>query len=73
MQIVIFCANLRKFDLFGLIEEDLDYQNSLKPLRTVADHKSNLPSKLINFWYKISLMMFIKIQKPIYNNFKYGY
>ena len=26
-QLIIFGANLRKFDLFGVIEEGLDYQN----------------------------------------------
>ena len=28
----IFGANLRKFDLFGLLEEGLDFQNPFKPL-----------------------------------------
>ena len=31
-QLIIFGANLRKFDLFGLLEEGLDFQNSFKPL-----------------------------------------
>ena len=31
-QFCMFRANMRKFDPFGLVVEDLDYQNPLKPL-----------------------------------------
>ena len=35
LEMAVFCifgANLRKFDLFGLLEEGLDFQNPFKPL-----------------------------------------
>ena len=35
-----FGANLRKFNLHGLIEEGLDYQNPLKPLTPMEPLKS---------------------------------
>ena len=48
-----FGANLRKFNLHGLIEEDLDYQNPLKPLTPMEPLKSTKHSKFVKFSFRL--------------------
>ena len=63
MQIVNFCANLRKVLQLILVEEGLNCNFTLKDLQTIADHKRILPLKLTNFWYEITQRIFTISEK----------